>query len=296
MQADHRVSGNSVWIGAEGLGQTLKVLHVTDSHISGDGETEAPFDNYSARMHDAYSQYDRKGAFQRAMDLAVAERVDLIALTGDQVNYPSTSSVEFVRREIERTGIPHLYTSGNHDWHYEGMPGSLDALRAVWRAERLKPLYADSESLSFAALNLKGVRFIAIENGTSQVDEAQLDFFEAQILEGLPTVLLVHIPLCVPGLLGQTDGSPMCGDPTWGAETDRNFVIERRERWPTTGNRPSTMAFVEAVRRAENLVGVLCGHIHQHSEDALNENAVQYVTKPGFDEGYRLVIIGPKEG
>jgi hypothetical protein len=41
MQVDHRVSGNSVWIGAEGLGQTLKVLHVTDSHISGDGETEA---------------------------------------------------------------------------------------------------------------------------------------------------------------------------------------------------------------------------------------------------------------
>ena len=146
MQTDHRVSGNSVWISVEGLGQPLKVLHVTDSHISGDGETEAPFDDYSARMHDAYSQYDRKGAFQRAMDLAVAERVDLIALTGDQVNYPSTSSVEFVRSQIERTGIPHLYTSGNHDWHYEGMPGSLDALRAVWRAERLKPLYADSES------------------------------------------------------------------------------------------------------------------------------------------------------
>ena len=123
MQVDHRVSGNSVWIGAEGLGQTLKVLHVTDSHISGDGETEAPFDDYSARMHDAYSQYDRKGAFRRAMDLAVAERVDLIALTGDQVNYPSISSVAFVRREIERIGIPHLYTSGNHDWHYEGMPG-----------------------------------------------------------------------------------------------------------------------------------------------------------------------------
>ena len=289
MQVDHRVSGNSVWIGAEGLGQTLKVLHVTDSHISGDCETEAPFDDYSARMHDAYSQCDREGAFQRVMDLAVAERVDLIALTGDQVNYPSMSSVAFVRREIERIGIPHLYTSGFHDWHYVGMPGCLVAWRAVWRAERLKPLYADSESLLFAALDLKGVRFIAIENGTYQVDEAQ-------ILEGLPTVLVVHIPLCVPGLLGQTDGTPMCGDPAWGAETDRNFVIERRERWPTTGNRPSTMAFVESVRRADNLVGVLCGHIHQHREDALSENALQYVTKPGFDEGYRLVTIGPKEG
>ena len=64
----------------------------------------------------------------------------------------------------------------------------------------------------------------------------------------------------------------------------------------TMRNRPSTMAFVEAVRRTENLVGVLCGHIHQHREDALSEHAVQYVTKPGFDEGYRLLIIGPKEG
>jgi hypothetical protein len=37
----------------------------------------------------------------------------------------------------------------------------------------------------------------------------------------------------------------------------------------------------------------MCGHIHQQREDAVNTYAVQYVTKPGFDEGYRLVTIDP---
>ena len=291
MRIDHRYTGSNVRIGIDGLAESINILHLTDSHISGDQEIQAPFDAYSARMHDAYSQYDRKGAFRRAMDLAITEQVDLIALTGDQVNYPSASGVAFVREEIARTGIPHLYTSGNHDWHYEGMPGSLDALRQAWRAERLRPLYADEEALSFGVLDVKGVRFVFIENGTFQVEEAQLAFFQTQISEGFPTVLLVHIPLCVPGLDEKTDGALVCGDPSWGAETDRNYVVERRERWPASGNLPSTMAFVEVAKGAANLVGVMCGHIHQHREDAVNANAVQYVTKPGFDEGYRLVTI-----
>ena len=126
MQTDHRVSGNSVWISVEGLRQPLKVLHVTDSHISGDGETEAPFDDYSARMHDAYSQYDRKGAFQRAMDLAVAERVDLIALTGDQVNYPSTSSA------LSLCGARSSEQESRTSTHQGITIGTMRACRAVW--------------------------------------------------------------------------------------------------------------------------------------------------------------------
>ena len=293
MRINHRYAGSNVRIGIDGLAESIKILHLTDSHISGDQEIQAPFDAYSARMHDAYSQYDRKGAFRRAMDLAIAEQVDLITLTGDQVNYPSASGVAFVRQEIERTSIPHLYTSGNHDWHYEGMPGSSDALRQAWRANRLRPLYADRSALSFGVLDMKGVRFVYIENGTFQVDDAQLAFFQTQISDGFPTILLVHIPLYVPGLEGKIDSAPVCGDPSWGPATDRNYVVERRERWSASGNLASTMAFVETVKSAPNLIGVMCGHIHQQREDAVNTYAVQYVTKPSFDEGYRLVTIDP---
>lgn len=289
MQTHHQSLGKQVNIGIRGLRESVTVLHVTDSHISCDRETDCPFDDYSARMHDAYGQFDRPGAFRRAMDLAVEKQVDLVALTGDQINYPSVSAVEFVKGEIRRTGIRHVYTSGNHDWHYEGMPGSSRDLQHEWREKRLKPLYADSQALSCSSMDIGGLRFVMIENGTYQVDEVQLAFFETQLSAGLPTVLLVHIPLCVSGLLGRSDGSPVCGDPSWGALTDRNYVVERRERWPVSGNLPSTMAFVAAVKQAENLVAVFCGHIHQHREDVIHDQAVQYVTEPGFRDGYRLV-------
>ena len=36
---------------------------------------------------------------------------------------------------------------GNHDWHYEGMSGELDALRDTWINNRLHSLYQGNNPL-----------------------------------------------------------------------------------------------------------------------------------------------------
>ena len=53
------------------------------------------------------------------------------------------------------------------------------------------------------------------------------------------------------------------------ADSDRTFEVERRLRWPENGNLPSTIKFVELVKIASNLIGILTGHTHRAQVDTL---------------------------
>lgn len=79
--------------------------------------------------------------FLNVLEVAKKERADLIVLTGDIVNNPSQSSIGFIYDALESTGTPYIYIAGNHDWHYEGMPGSSESLRQTWIDRRLLPFY-----------------------------------------------------------------------------------------------------------------------------------------------------------
>lgn len=127
------------------------------------------------------------------------------------LQFPSEESVSFVKGVLDSSTIPYLYSSGNHDWHFEGLPGSSDDLRAEWREKSLLPLYGKrGNSLSFSYSSSRpraclgkvvyfhkklsqyavsaggrnpshwsedspsGLRFVAIDNSTYQISEEQL--------------------------------------------------------------------------------------------------------------------------
>ena len=153
---------------------TVRVLHISDSHVSVPGDDDEAHIPYCRRMHNAYTDFDRLGAFLNLMGLALASDVDLIALTGDQVNYPGPGAVKRLVEELERTGKPWVFTAGNHDWHYEGLEGSSRDLRHRWRQE-LGPFYAGHDPHA-SSIEVDGVQFLMIDNSTYQVDDAQLAF------------------------------------------------------------------------------------------------------------------------
>lgn len=277
-----------------GITKKLRVLQIADTHISCDNESDKPYEQYSARMNKAFIQPKHyKTAqpsvttdnFKELMQLAKSEQVDLLALIGDIVNYPSATAVEFVRSQLEATGIPHIYTAGNHDWHYEGMPGSADELRKEWCEKRLKPLYS-SDNVLYSSNIVGGINMVTIDNSTYQVNDEQLEFYKQQLKKEEPLVLFVHIPLYVASM------RMSCGHPQWGAATDKNFDIERREKWSPSGNKPSTTAFVKAVQNTKKLAGVFAGHWHQYY--SINHGAItQHLALPGFNGQYRLIEFQP---
>ena len=302
-RVSHDWGDSEAVVRVEGLRGKLKILHLSDSHITCSNESDIPFQQYSKRMDDAYktTKHYETGKtvtsqenFREAMQLAQTEKVDMIVLTGDIVNNPSRTSVAMVADELEKTGVPYMYVAGNHDWHYEGMEGTADELREQWREKGLRRLY-QGKSPSHYAVVKNGVNFIAIDNSTYQVNEQQLKFFEQEVARGLPSVLLMHIPISL-----TTFPSIQCGNPDWGSKADKGFEIERRQRWPEEGNLKSTMDFVKAVASSDNLVAVLCGHTHQPRVDKVTPLAFpevssvwaeQYVVRASAVGGYRLVYF-----
>jgi 3',5'-cyclic AMP phosphodiesterase CpdA len=245
---------------------SLRIMQITDSHISIVDESESDFAKYRERMHKAYmypsrhySQDIKKTTFEYLDDLllkAKNENIDLLLLTGDIVNFPSGLSVKYVYDRLMKTGIPWLYISGNHDWHYEGMEGSPDSLRKTWIEKSLLPLYEGHDPLFYSAI-IHGINFVGIDNSTGRVNDKQVEFLKDQIKRKEPIVLISHIPY------------------------DLNNKIKQPEMIPIIDLISSN---------SEKIIAILAGHIHKTSL-YFKGNLCQYTSLPSFQGASFIVKV-----
>ena len=283
MRTTHKWTDETATICVEGLNQTVRMLHVTDSHIALIDDRDAERIEACAGACERFES--REQIFDQLMEEAEESSLDLVALTGDIVHFPSQAGVESVVKSIDKVGVPALYTSGNHDWHYPGVEGRGELREAWWDA--LVPLHHGHAA--YARHEIGGIQFLLVDDSIYQVNEEQTAFVDTHLANGMPTVLLTHIPLSLPTLreptLERFDAPILIADPEWGPES--------RDRWGTGENLSPTLEFARTLVRAENLVAVFCGHIHFAHADSINLNAVQYVGAPGFDANSRLVEFRP---
>ena len=278
--------------------EKIKIIHIADTHLFMDDSRGAPYQNYSSRMAKAYNQTihfktgkktNPEKAFEEAIIYAKESKADFITLLGDIFSFPSELAIEWVLSKLKAIDIPYIYIAGNHDWHYEGMNGELVSLRDKWIKKRLLPLYQRKNPL-MAAYDIKGIRFLAIDNSTYEINNDQLNFFKEQVATGLPLVLLIHIPMYVPG----KSISFGCGNPFWGAKTDRNFKLERRPKWPENGHTETTFKFYREVFQSSNLIGIFAGHIHRNSIEVI-KGKPQIVSDDNASGGYLDIDFIPME-
>jgi DNA repair exonuclease SbcCD nuclease subunit len=274
---------------AEKIKENLKVINIADTHLFMDDDRGIPYQEFSNRMAKAYNQTTHfktrekttpMECFEKTLAYAKQVNADVITLVGDIFSFPSELAVEWVNSKLEATGIPYIYVAGNHDWHYEGMSGKLDSLRDTWIENHLLSLYQGKNPL-MAAYDIKGIRFLAIDNSTYEINDEQLAFFSEHVASGLPLVLLVHIPMYAPG----KSISFGCGNPNWNASSDRNYKLERRPRWPEDGHSKTTFKFYNEVFNASNLLGIFTGHIHKNSIEIINGKP-QIVSDDNASGGY----------
>ncbi len=284
---------------AEKIKENIKVVHIADTHLFMDDDRGIPYTEFSNRMAKAYNQTTHfktrekttpMECFEKTLAYAKEVNADVITLVGDIFSFPSELAVEWVNSKLEATGIPYIYVAGNHDWHYEGMSGKLDTLRDTWIDNRLLSLYQGNNPL-MAAYDIKGIRFLAIDNSTYEINDEQLAFFSHHAASGMPLVLLVHIPMYAPG----KSISFGCWNPNWNASTDRNYKLERRPRWPEDGHSKTTFNFYNEVFNSPNLLGIFTGHIHKNSIEIINGKP-QIVSDDNASGGYLYIdFINLKE-
>ncbi|WP_436415945.1 metallophosphoesterase family protein [Petrimonas sp.] len=278
-----------------GLKEPFTIMQIADSHISYENESDKEFDIYSKRMREAnptvidYKTKERVSSldgFSSILQHAKDLKTDFIVLNGDIISYPSATAIQTIYELMEKTNIPFVYTAGNHDWHYEGMPGSAEQLRKEWTEKRLKILYKGKNPL-YESNIINGINIVTIDNSTYQVNEEQVNFYKEQQRKKEPIALFLHIPIYMP-----TIGSSSFGDPTWGASIDYNYQIERRERWPESGNAPSTYRFINEVMKTKKLTGIFAGHLHQATTISYKDK-YQFIAGAGIYGQYRLIKFLP---
>jgi len=210
-------------------------------------------------------------------------------MTGDIFSFPSEEAIEWVYKKLNEAGIPYLFVAGNHDWHYEGMEGSRQKLRDTWTNKRLSPLYQGNDPL-MASYNVKGINVLAIDNSTYEIMPEQLEFFRKHIRGDDPVIIMMHIPMYAPG----RSGGYGCGNPSWGAATDKSYELERRERWPVEGHTKVTMDYYNEVFSASNILGIFTGHVHQQAMDVV-KGIPQFTANGNFMGAYIEIDFLPLE-
>ena len=286
MRITHSWTDDDATIRVEGLAEPFRLLHVTDSHIG-------LIDDRDKEHYDGCLDWSKRSAgaedvFASMIDGVANLGVDLVAHTGDLVNYPARAAIENAAASLAKVPVPLLYTSGNHDWRFRGVADHPGLREECW--ELLKPFYTpQSPEPSHGLYDFGGVQFLLVDDSTYQVTEEQLAFVNDTLVTGRPTVLLTHIPLSIATLRDRTiqrwKASILVGDP--------DLPDEVRTGWDVGYNTATTLEFVRVLVRAENLLAVLCGHLHFSHADAVGARSVQYVTANGFEGGQRVVEFQP---
>jgi len=157
-----------------------------------------------------------------------------------------------------KTGIPWLYISGNHDWHYEGMDGSPDSLRIAWIEKSLLPLYEGHNPLFYSEI-INGINFVGIDNSTGEVNENQIGFLKVQLKKKEPIILISHIPY-------KLDGGT---------------------------NQPEVISFTDLISsNCNKIVAIITGHIHRPTF-YFTGNLCQYTSLPAFQGASFIVKVIP---
>src|SRR5207237_8483987 len=87
----------------------LRVLPTAEVHLGSDG--------YGDTSQQAAHRERERRTFERLVDRALSDQVDLLLIAGDLFdhNRASDEAVEFVRRELARLRQPVVILPGNHD-------------------------------------------------------------------------------------------------------------------------------------------------------------------------------------
>ena len=276
--------------------QPVKIIQITDTHLWRDDERGEPYRQYSNRMARAYNQTrhfqtgdltNPEESFEQVLQMAQEKEADLVALTGDNFSFPSEAAVEWAMERLEQSGLEWMFTSGNHDWPYEGMPGSIHELRDTWIEKRLMDLYRGTDPMN-TEFRIKEISIVGIDNATYDISDSQLAFFRNQVQQNRPMLLMMHIPLYAPGR-SVWHG---CGHPEWGAHSDPVYELEGREPWAVEGHSETTFSFRKEAFQAPNMLGVFVGHRHRYTTDMVHRTP-QFVAPPNANGGYLEIDILP---
>ncbi|MBR3504721.1 MAG: metallophosphoesterase [Clostridia bacterium] len=255
-----------------GVRDARTFLHVSDAHLCVSDEGSAPAEaaeaaGWDARWMKTKEEFARhfgepfgeaqrvstREAFDRILAWAREEGPEALLLSGDNLERMHPAGERYLSRRLREYGGPFLCVPGNHE--AEACPGA-------WESGVRTLEYGD-------------FRIVAVDDRLMTVSDEALDRLAALAAEGLPMILVCHVPVAASG----------------NREKMRRFggyfAIDG-ETADGNGRR-----FVRFLEEADAVRMVLCGHIHGYSDTEIVPGKRQITASQGMiGFVHRLTVRG----
>lgn len=268
-----------------GLVQPIRILQVSDCHLSGCCEEDSEKAKAKSKKKTAEFLKETGGVTQEqrlkeALDLSA--EYDALALTGDIADSPSRANLELLASMLE--GRRYLYTFGNHDYYtYDSDSGNADD-RERFLDDFLRFLPCDP---TMDSLQVGGVNLVALDDSLAQFSALQLEFLKAEAAKGLPILLFLHLPVYSPTFVPQAyewwDSSMCVGTPA-------DVLAAHGETDPKMRAEAETLLMLDYIREEPLIKAIFASHLH-FSDEANVLGKPQFVNKPCYLGSAREILI-----
>ncbi len=265
-----------------GLPHPVRVLHVTDTHLTRH-DPERPFPNRYRCFNVDYENC-AEDYFLQALDYAKAQNIPVLH-TGDLIDYLSERNFAFVDEYF--SPVDYLYAAGNHDFcHWVGRAREDYAYK--WEMMRRSAPHFKC-NLYFDSRVIGGVNFITIDDSYYLFTEGQLELLRAEAARGLPMVVCMHNPLYEPELarLVMAANNP-CAYLTAAPEELLITYPEDRRKQQTPDE--ATLRVSEFLRTEPLVKALITGHTHLNYVGLVDGHLPQITTHGSF-AGYVREIV-----
>lgn len=238
-----------------GVDEPFSILHVSDSHIaridSRDGESTYAFAKSRSRKGRELGEYYLGEAIHHARARGIK-----VVHTGDFMDFASVANIEYAARRIRTDDI--VACVGNHEYWLDADKKEIES----YKEATIPKLKDEWKGVPASTVRIGGANFFVFDDSFRAVTEAIAAAFEETVKEGLPIVMVCHVPLWTEDV-GLNKGAS-CG---------------------VRGRKGAAVSceFVERVRREPLVRTVLAGHIHGFRQFAFSDHAQELVAGALFN-------------
>lgn len=177
-----------------GLEKPIRILHLTDVHISLAYEEEGEMLNdLSKRRRDVFfreanfPERDPVGYLEEAMEYS--KNFDCTVITGDVLDLVYEKTKDVVKKIL--AGKDYMFCAGNHEYCKRGTPENFQSQPKL--REEVQPCFRGD--MTYESRIVGGVNVITVDNGFGLWDRKVFPLLKAEVAKGLPIVLFCHCPL-----------------------------------------------------------------------------------------------------
>ena len=251
-----------------GLGSPIRILQVSDAHLSGCCEEDSEKSKVKSRKKTAAFLEESGGVpqAQRLKEaLELAEDCDALIFTGDIADSPSRVNLELLESMLE--GRRYLYTFGNHDYYsYDSDRGCAED-RERYLDDFLRFLPCDP---TMDSMQVGGVNFVALDDSLAQF-----------------ILLFLHLPVYSPSFVPKAyewwDSSMCVGTPP-------EVLAAHGETDPKMPEEEATLTMLELIRTEPLIKAIFASHLH-FADESVVLGKPQFVNEPCYMGSVREIVL-----